>query len=248
MATDGFQIYNWHNFIYCFDQALLKTTFALFYLRVMPKKSWQSTVVTAMTAFYVAFMVVFAFVTSCGNPSDLTCDPGKHTLTAFIAQSIFNAVMDWLLTLLPITVIMTTLLPMRTKLSIVGVMLIGLAASAISIARITALSVTGRTGEALYHTFVKVILLSFWENCLSQIAIAVAALKPLLRIVFGVSDTVVTGHQSHPYSRSRTRTGKSTAVRDGDQIKCQTVVEVHHSDGGCGDAIELLHHPVGQEV
>ncbi|GAM90400.1 hypothetical protein ANO11243_084430 [Dothideomycetidae sp. 11243] len=183
-------ILEWHTFFYSVDQSFLKAALAAFYLRVLSSKSWQRTVVLVSTSIFIAYTMILAFVFlfQCGNPNDLAstaCLNGNNlTITSYV-QAGLNAFMDWLLTLLPITVIFKTQMSARTKTSVVLIMLVGAAASAISIVRIFSLNAgdSDDTAEG-YATIARLIVMSYWENCIGQIAISLAALRPLIRRVF----------------------------------------------------------------
>ncbi|KAF2155462.1 hypothetical protein K461DRAFT_319863 [Myriangium duriaei CBS 260.36] len=210
-------LFGWHNLVYGIDQALIKIALAAFYLKILPTGSWQRHTVTVSTTIFVIYTLVttFVYIFSCGDPAKTDCVPHNGTYKINLVQSIFNAVMDWLLTLLPLTIIYTTLMSTRMKISVSAIMLIGVAASVISIIRIFSLSPTG------YDALTRVILLSYGENCISQIAISSAALRPLFRSL------MTTGSDSNGYSNGATKNkgqSKSGVVFGVSQYTVKTVI------------------------
>ncbi|KAF2149046.1 hypothetical protein K461DRAFT_56731 [Myriangium duriaei CBS 260.36] len=237
----------WHTFFYAVDQAFLKAALAAFYLRVLRKNSWQRKVVIGATAIFFAYTMILAFVFlfQCGNPLNVEsedCLPSEPLLITSYLQAALNASMDWLLTLLPITVVFGTEMTQRTKISVCAIMLLGVAASVISIVRIFSLHTSDVDGLDSYITLTKLMILSYWENAIGQIAIAMAALRPLLRLVVGKA-----GYSSNGESKTTGGISKVTAAMktQQSQIAVKTTYEVQTN--GSFEEMELITRPK-QEV
>ncbi|PSK38008.1 hypothetical protein B9Z65_1199 [Elsinoe australis] len=188
----SFKILEFQGWMYAIDQVLIKAALAAFFLKVLPKSSWQRMVIIVSFSLFAGFTTVFGFLNlfQCGDPLDLeNPTPTCLSLTALqrlsYTSAAFNTLMDWLLTLMPITVIYKAQMSKRTKLSVIFLMMLGAFASIISIVRIPYidLGLIGGTND----TWVKVtpfIMLALWENCVGIMAVSLAALRPLVRKVF----------------------------------------------------------------
>ncbi|KAF4556680.1 Hypothetical protein D9617_1g085590 [Elsinoe fawcettii] len=187
----SFEILEFQGWIYAIDQVLIKGALAAFFLKVLPKNSWQRKVIWISFTLFGIFTTVFGFLNlfQCGDPLDLeNPTPTCLSLTALqrlsYTSAACNTLMDWLLTLMPITVIFRAQMSRRTKISVILLMLLGALASIISIVRIPYIDL-GVIGT--YDTFTKVtpfIMLALWENCVGIMAVSLAALRPLVRKVF----------------------------------------------------------------
>ncbi|PNS14393.1 hypothetical protein CAC42_3679 [Sphaceloma murrayae] len=188
-------ILQFQGWIYAIDQVLIKAALAAFFLKVLPRTSWQRKVIVVSFVLFAAYTTMFGFLNlfQCGDPLDLTNpDPKCVSLKALsrlsYTSAVWNTLMDWLLTLMPITVITKAQMSRRTKLSVIFIMMLGAFASIISIVRIPFINL-GLIGG--YDTFPKVtpfIMLALWENCVGIMAVSLAALRPLIRKVFKESE------------------------------------------------------------
>ncbi|KAF2218973.1 hypothetical protein BDZ85DRAFT_322737 [Elsinoe ampelina] len=187
----SFEILEFQGWIYALDQGLIKGALAAFFLKVLPKNSWQRKVIWISFILFGLFTTIFGFLNlfQCGDPLDLeNPTPTCLSLTALqrlsYTSAAWNTLMDWLLTLMPITVIYRAQMSSRTKWSVILLMMLGAFASVISIVRIPYIDL-GVIGT--YDTFTKVtpfVMLALWENCVGIMAVSLAALRPLVRKVF----------------------------------------------------------------
>ncbi|GAB7355589.1 hypothetical protein MBLNU459_g6057t1 [Dothideomycetes sp. NU459] len=239
----------WHSFFYSVDQSFLKAALATFYLRILPKNSWQRTVVLWSTAAYVAYTMslAFVFLFQCGDPMDMestACLNGDDLAITNYVQAGLNAFMDWLLTLLPMTIIWKTQMSTRVKWSVVAIMALGASASAISVVRIFSISLGNAVGAAAYALVTRLFIMSFWENCIGQIAISLAALRPLLRVVFKENSLYTNGRTADTMP-TKPHTGiaieRTYEVQDNvstEELELINRWEVGKGDIGKGESIE----------
>ncbi|GAM91555.1 hypothetical protein ANO11243_096070 [Dothideomycetidae sp. 11243] len=186
-------ITEWHTFFYTLNQALLKAALGAFYLRVLQER-WQRNAVIITTSIFVVYTVTVGFLLlfQCGNPEDVestNCLPNEPLLITVYVQAGLSVAMDWFLTLLPSTVFFQTQLSARSKASVGLLMMLGGIASTFSIARIPFINTSDGDGDEGYIILTRLLLLSYWENCVAQIGIAAVALRPLFRMLLGTANS-----------------------------------------------------------
>lgn len=232
-------ILGWHTFFYAIDQAFLKVALAAFYMRVLQKGSWQFKVVIVTTTIFVLFTIAFSFILlfQCGNPDNVlstNCLPENPLTVLIYMQASLNALQDWILTLLPVTVIFNTQMSKKIKISVISIMMLGIGASIISIVRIPYLGMSSVSGVQSYIDITILVILSFWENAIGQIAISMAALRPLMQRI-----TKGTGFSATEYTGDKTntrRTGNPMTMQS--QIAVKQTYEVQTDENF--DEVELI--------
>ncbi|KAF2148154.1 hypothetical protein K461DRAFT_298239 [Myriangium duriaei CBS 260.36] len=178
-------ITEWHTFVYAVHQGLLKVALGSFYLRVL-QEPWQRRLVIVSTTIFFAYNIGIGLVLlfQCGNPEDVestNCLPNHPLVVLIYIQAGFNVAMDWFLTLLPISIFLKIQMSTSARMSIGLLMGLGVMASAFSIARIPFLFTSDGDGYEGYAILTRLMILSYYENCLAQIGIAAVALRPLFR-------------------------------------------------------------------
>ncbi|KAG8626464.1 hypothetical protein KVT40_005409 [Elsinoe batatas] len=230
------------SFFYSVDMTMVKLALAAFYFKVLPRDTWQRHVVVIATGLFTLYTITlgFVFLFQCGNPMDIestNCLPDAPLLATSWTQASLNAFMDWLLTLLPVTIIFKAQMSKRTKISVIALLGLGVLASVISVARMPLLHTGDVTGLDTYVRVTTLLVVSNWENCIGLMAISLAALRPLLRKITKGSTYATaqypTGNTKHSsmkqYNKSRTQ--KS-------QIEVQTTFQVQAESSQ--EEIELM--------
>ncbi|GAB7353773.1 hypothetical protein MBLNU459_g4161t1 [Dothideomycetes sp. NU459] len=186
--------------LYLFDQILLKVSMALFMLRIV-RGRWERFFIVGSMGIYVTYTMVLMLFSlfRCGLPTipnlvTQACLDKRHILESLnYAGAVSNALIDWILTALPIFVISRLQMPLRAKLS--ACLLIGLCAlgSIVSVVRI-AYAAGGVpnpiSGFSFFAKEIPFIILSVCETGIGMIAISFAALRPFLLIVWEKAKTV----------------------------------------------------------
>ncbi|PSK36578.1 hypothetical protein B9Z65_1761 [Elsinoe australis] len=180
------------SWVYALDQILVKVSLATFFRHVMPPYSWQLRTVTYSTIVFSLYTLTFSFVNlfQCGNPlsESEACIPYDVPRKLTYAAAVFNAIMDWLLVTLPITVVYKTFISRRAKFSVMLVMALGVSGSVVSVVRIVALRRADFEDFYTEHQTIRhYYFLNILENCIGIIAVSLAALRPLVKKVFGNS-------------------------------------------------------------
>ncbi|KAF2228313.1 hypothetical protein BDZ85DRAFT_246696 [Elsinoe ampelina] len=182
---------------------LVRIAIAAFFLRVLPAPAfnWQRYTIIISVGLYTLFSIIYNFVQlfSCGDPLDVrNPDPKCLDLDAMnalaLVSTILNMLIDWLLTLLPATVIYKSSMSWRNKCQVMAVMMLGAVGSIISIVRIPFLDLGILVGEHQWANLSTYFVLALWENSVAMAAISAAALKPLMRKWFPSDSTLGTSN------------------------------------------------------
>ncbi|KAF4548383.1 Hypothetical protein D9617_28g064890 [Elsinoe fawcettii] len=208
---------------------LIRIAIAAFFLRVLPAPAfnWQRYTIIISVGLYSLFSMTYNFVQlfSCGNPLDVR-NPEPHCFdlnamnTLALVSTVLNMLIDWLLTLLPATVIYRSSMTWRNKCQVMGVMSLGAVGSIISIVRIPYLHLGIFAGADQFANLSIYFVLALWENAVAMAAISAAALKPLMRMWFpsassmGTSETPLTVQPSFVNQRSGSEERNKSVEKD----------------------------------
>ncbi|PNS18070.1 hypothetical protein CAC42_4029 [Sphaceloma murrayae] len=177
---------------YVFASLFVKIAIGLFFLRIAQKK-WQKYIVLVPIWVYSICIVLTLsiFVFRCGLPINAIAILGSNNcyINAGIEQPLglniasLNAVCDWIFAAIPIHLLLTSGRMSRdSKLSICCIIALAAAGSVVSIIRLPYF--IGSTFDVrVFETNPVILFLSILETAVGTIAISLATLKPLLRII-----------------------------------------------------------------
>ncbi|KAF2155502.1 hypothetical protein K461DRAFT_290530 [Myriangium duriaei CBS 260.36] len=174
--------------IYLVDQALLKVSMALFFLRI-PQKRWQVVVIHISMTIYVIYTVAFFFVVlfECGSPTGFnfvygTCFSWKIMGPLNYVAAILNAIIDWIFIITPLFVVWQTMMSRRSRIQVCLVIAFGAFGSVVSVVRIPLIKDLRIIHSLTYFgQIVPITLLSLSETGVGLIAISLAVLRPLIK-------------------------------------------------------------------
>lgn len=111
--------------LYLMTSVCLKTSLAISMSRLVTK-TWQSIILATVTVLFGLFSIIEIFLGLffCGLPTTMArkhdlaqCANWREMMAYYLAAAIFNAITDWIYTLVPAVAIWTSSLSLRTKLS-----------------------------------------------------------------------------------------------------------------------------------
>ncbi|KAK2036907.1 hypothetical protein LZ31DRAFT_446511, partial [Colletotrichum somersetense] len=178
--------------LYAFISALIRTSICLFLLRIfnrgtgkIEKRLLQANIV----AVWVSSLVyLFIIVFQCDPPNYYwakfeglqgTCRPAHLVPNATIGHSVVAAVSDWMIGILPMSILWQLQMKREKKIRLLFFFGIGMIAGIIMIIRIPYIKVLEISADFLYQT-VDVALWSLLEPSIGIIAGCMATLRPLL--------------------------------------------------------------------
>ncbi|KAF4549050.1 Hypothetical protein D9617_24g017650 [Elsinoe fawcettii] len=181
----------WATFCYAGSQVALKMSMGLFFL-ALARLRWQKLVILIPTAIFVVYNTVLAFllVFRCGarpvspflimSKRDCIID-GPLFSRLLAVNSAFNAVLDWIFAVIPIfMVIRARRLDARSRKAVWFLVMLAMAGSVVSLVRIP-YTKDYQFGPQLWHSTLRISLVSSTETAIGTIAISMATMKPLLR-------------------------------------------------------------------
>ncbi|PNS20988.1 hypothetical protein CAC42_3325 [Sphaceloma murrayae] len=177
---------------YLIDQVFIKIALGYFFLRVV-NPGWQQWTIKGAVYFYTIYSTIFIIVVlfSCGLPTPKNFSSGKcidwdtqlGPMNYFAA--VLNALVDWILTLVPIYVVYQVNMSRKEKISVSILMMLGLTGSIISLVRIPYVNGVEPTKDLSFFTkVIPLSLCSIAENGIGIMAISLAALRPLYARLF----------------------------------------------------------------
>lgn len=188
-------------------QAVLKLSFATFFLRFTQQRLQRWIIIIAVS-IYVVYNIMFMFVVLfyCGNPTPWTfinhthCVSWDHVVSPlnYIA-AILNAVTDWVFVGVTVLIITQTLTSCDERASVSAILCLGALGSVISVVRIPFINELKPT-LGYFPKIAKIEMISLSETAIGIIAISVATLRPLVRLCmekFGNSDTSQHSTRTH---------------------------------------------------
>ncbi|GAM83030.1 hypothetical protein ANO11243_010160 [Dothideomycetidae sp. 11243] len=182
---------NFWNLTFVVCTVLVRAAIATFFLRVMPKitNKYPRYIIIVVFWLYAIFMVIYAFIDlwACGNPtsegyvyySTTVCQLGAAMEYLPIVLRVLTMVLDWVMTLVPLVMIIKSQMSTRNKISVCCVLVIAGIGSITSVLTIIfnnlgyASSPIGIANFCIYSIF------SLWENTTGIMAISLAAMRPL---------------------------------------------------------------------
>lgn len=178
---------------YILCTTLLKVSLGLFFLRVLTAP-WQTRIFHTLLAISTIYGLIYILITifQCGNPSKLAdsllgspkCLPGPFLLATGYLYGAINILADWTFVLIPISVLVSSDLDRKSKISVSIVMALGAVGSVSSIMRMVylhGLALNG--GKGILASSIKATIWATAEPGTGIIAASIAILRPLLRVL-----------------------------------------------------------------
>lgn len=196
---------------------ILKISLGIFYLRIVVSR-WQKVTVYATVGVATIFgcFYFFAVLFSCGLPANFLVNalqkkcmgnPEGRFATNLTAGTI-NAVSDFILATLPITLIRKACMPLPAKFSAGVILLLGCVGSAVSVVRLAYVRGLSYNMD-FFEVGVNITLWSIIEAGLCITAASLATLRPLFRCCIDTTRRTMTAdsewggdkiHHSHYHS------------------------------------------------
>ncbi|KAF5868029.1 putative integral membrane protein [Botrytis fragariae] len=179
--------------LYALTTLFVRLSISVFLLR-LSTRSLHKSIIYATQASVITFTIIFIVLVFCQcTPFDYFwkqyegatgfCIDSSIVPAASVAHSVIGFTADWTLGLLPIWVMWGSKMSMKAKLSISGVLSLGLLAGIATIIRIPFIKDLPITNDFLYVT-TDIAIWSTIEPGLGIIAFSGATLRPLLRLFF----------------------------------------------------------------
>ncbi|PSK42385.1 hypothetical protein B9Z65_4299 [Elsinoe australis] len=178
----------------CYIVASLFIKFAIgfFFLRIA-QNPWQKYVVFIPLGIYSTsiFVTIFIVLFRCGTPIDAFAIIGSDScrIAASIAQPLglnnatLNALCDWIFAAIPVHMLLTSRrMRSSSRISICIIISLAIAGSIVSLIRIPYF-VGSTFGPGAIESTPAILFLSIMETAVATIAISLATLKPLLRML-----------------------------------------------------------------
>jgi hypothetical protein len=194
---------------------ILKISLGIFYLRIVVSRWQQVTVyVTVGVAAIFGCFYFFAVLFACGPPTkflvnalqDKCMGDAESRFATNLSAGIINALSDFVLATLPITLIRKACMPFPAKISAGMILLLGCVGSAVSVVRLA--YIRGMTYNMdFFEVGVNITLWSIIEAGLCITAASLATLRPLFRCCIDTTrrtmDSEWGGDKIHSSRRSR---------------------------------------------
>lgn len=166
---------------------ILKISLAIFYLRIVVAR-WQKLTIYATVGIATIFgtYYFFAVLFECGMPADFLykalhneCSGSKQTRFAInMTAGVINAVTDFILAALPLTLIRKAAVPLPAKVSAGLILLVGCTGSAVSLVRLAYIRGLNYS-EDFFESGLNITIWSIVEAGLCITAASLATLRPL---------------------------------------------------------------------
>ncbi|KAF2148006.1 hypothetical protein K461DRAFT_272194 [Myriangium duriaei CBS 260.36] len=179
--------------IYIIGETLIRLAYASFFLGVIPPEldlKWHRYFIITSVALYTLFQTssVFLHLFNCGSPANLT-DLSSVCLSDRVLEVLFdfsfglNAVLDWVMALIPLSVILRSTMNKRSKFTVGIILSLGCFAGTLCVV-VLIVSRTSRWDYSDNGVPEKAILIETLATMETQVAIlclTLAALRPLFR-------------------------------------------------------------------
>ena len=171
---------------------LVRAAIATLFLRSLPSTTHkkQRIIIISLFWIYTGMMVAQTFVDmfQCGNPTHTSfyyfetavCIPGPTLVSIFIASGCLTTALDWLMTLVPILLVIRSNIARKAKISAILVLCLAGSGSVFAILSVANPKLIYFTYPCDVPGFVLYILLRLIENGFGIMAVSLAACRPLL--------------------------------------------------------------------
>jgi hypothetical protein len=167
---------------------MVKWALAAFFLRILEAKVHKR-IIKGVVIVYTIYMGAFllAIVFDCGKPDAQAyilqkhCINWPHILAPLNYISvILNTVVDWIFTLLPVSVILKLKMTKRAKISVCSLMVLALLGSVVSIIRTPFVkNIDPRDNNKFFKSMAPIAITSLLESTIGILTISLAACRPL---------------------------------------------------------------------
>ena len=173
----------------------MRAAYAVFYLRAVPKEldlKWHRYTIVVSFWIYSLYQGANIFINlfQCGNPANLlNCDAPNVTCISQHVRGILidvtyvlDALVDWIMAAIPISVVYKSALTRRTKYSVYFLLALGCFAGVLAVATIPISKSDGVNGGATdLSAAIKADITATAETLVAIMCLSLAALKPLFR-------------------------------------------------------------------
>lgn len=176
---------------YDFGQILFKLSLAVLFMRLVIER-WQKLVIVTSVTLFVVYSIgtLLVVIFQCGDPSSIDLQDGSKGCLSFdgvvgpvlYILATFNAVIDWIFALLPITVIRKLQMKPEDKRSVIFMILLACSCSAVSIVRIPFQKDLELTPNFYAKDKNSISYVSCVESGFGIIVASAATYRPLLRL------------------------------------------------------------------
>lgn len=216
---------------------ILKISLGIFYLRIAVAR-WQKITVYVTVGIAAIFgtYYFFAVLFECGTPSTFLsralqnkCNSTPGTRFAInITAGIINATSDFILAILPVTLLRRAAMPFPAKVSALAMILLGCTGSAVSVVRLV--YIHGLTYSTdFFSAGVNITIWSIVEAGLCITAASLATLRPLFRCFTDAARRTIESNRSDSLtslSNANHSISKPFPLKEDEESKHQ------HSDSG----------------
>lgn len=175
--------------LYLVEQIFLKASMGVYFLRIIREK-WQTRTILISLAIYEVYTIAFLFcaIFSFGLPTAhhiLEQSKAPHAIPVTVFRPInyiyaaFNIIIDFIFTFIPMFVVAKAMIPLRAKVSVCVLILLGAVGSMVSVARIYFLPAI--TEKFSFSGIEMLGTISLAESSAGMIAISLATLRPLFK-------------------------------------------------------------------
>lgn len=190
--TDFAQLYLISFFMYIISGALVKLVIAAFFIKIA-RKTWQRILIIGPLGAYLITLTVALFIINlrCGIPVDPvkvltneTCPiPSAGIIKLGVAIASVNCACDWIFAVVPLQMLCAAKGLSRTsRISAGFVIALALASSAVSVIRLPYFNMLSFTPK-FFETIGVTYILSLIETTVAVMAVSLATLKPLLKVL-----------------------------------------------------------------
>ncbi|KAF1352004.1 hypothetical protein BDV97DRAFT_137031 [Delphinella strobiligena] len=175
--------------VYILSTITFKISLAIFFLRIVDQR-WQRQVIyaSAILCTIIGTSWFFLAVFQCGNPADFVANENAGKCLAFnkvlapwnYLHGILNTITDWTFAMIPIHVVRKAKISTRAKASVIGILVLGVAGSITSLARLAYIHVLGEGYHNFYTKAPPLAITSIIELGFGITAASMATLRPLL--------------------------------------------------------------------
>ncbi|KAF2157848.1 hypothetical protein K461DRAFT_25260 [Myriangium duriaei CBS 260.36] len=176
---------------------LVRGAIATFFLRALPQYEHTVARIGIIATFwlYAVFMVIFTFINifQCGDPLATSWEYSPPCLNYAamealpIVARVLTMVLDWVMTLVPVIVVVRSAMSRRDKITVVCIMVLAGAGSTLSILSIVYNSLGIISYPDTFPGWMVYTIFVLWENGAAILVVSLAAMRPLFqKIVDGV--------------------------------------------------------------
>ncbi|KAF2147937.1 hypothetical protein K461DRAFT_324937 [Myriangium duriaei CBS 260.36] len=189
----SYQVSAISQFPYLWVEVLVRAAYAVFYLRVVPAEldlKLHRRMILITFWLYAVYQGTNSFITlfQCGNPANLArqdavCLSQSVRGILFDVSYAIDALVDWIMTIVPVYIVYKSVMNTRTKMSIYFILSLGCVAGILALAVIPVSKLGGVSVVNPLNLSVPIIadILATCETLVAILCLTLAALKPVVR-------------------------------------------------------------------